>query len=81
MRPCSTPILKFEMMKENQSKRQERKSNLLETEGIWCLESKRRKYFKEEGNDAAHMLLMGQTLSTDHWISKMDIFGEFTKSV
>lgn len=48
MRPCSTPILKFEMMEENQSKRL-RKSNLLETERIWCLEFKRRKYFKEEG--------------------------------
>lgn len=48
MRPCITPILKFEMMEENQSKRL-RKSNLLETERIWCLEFKRRKYFKEEG--------------------------------
>ena len=27
------------------------------------------------------MLLMGQKLRTDHWISKMDIFGEFTKTV
>ena len=46
MRPCK--ILKFETMEEKQSKRLG-KSNLLETERIWCLESKKRKYFKEEG--------------------------------
>ena len=37
---------------------------------------------KEEGTMTwIQMLLMGQKLRTDHWINKMDIFGEFTKSV
>lgn len=80
MRPCSTPILKFETMEEKQSKRL-RKSNLLETKNL-VPGIQEKEIFQRRRNDMLfQMLLMGQKLRTDHWISKMGIFGEFTKTV
>lgn len=67
-------------MEEKQSKRL-RKSNLLETKNL-VPGIQEKEIFQRRRNDMLfQMLLMGQKLRTDHWISKMGIFGEFTKTV